>query len=833
MKPVPALLLLLALSVTCSALAADYHFSVSGDDHAGDGSRTTPWASISKANTLDLEPGDRLLFKGGETFSTALNGLTHLLEDPGFESGTLDAWEFTFDRDGGSTSVVLDKRDVYAATLSGKGIAGRGRSATELFVPGRTYTLCFLASRTGQGGAWAAAGVTFGAKGEEISAGTAEIASAPFARASWTTYGVTFTAPEGFDHALIWMYKGTGESSVHFADFEIRESIPLTMTAEDSGTPTTPVIIGTYGPGRAIISSPFSTAYSATNVGGIEIRGVDFRGDGRRISGQHGLHFLADGEAGEKFEHIVLDRIVVGGFGDRGILLQGNAALSGFRGVSLTNAEVYGNGFAHPTQGTSGGFEMRGHAEPLEKSISHENVYLGHSAFHGNASSGAVLASLRNGTIEHCRAYGNSGGNAGLGLWVWEVDNVLVQHNVSHDNWAPDKDGGGIDLDGGTTNSTVQYNYTFDNGGAGYLLAQYAGASRMGGNVFRYNISQDDGWAVGFGGITVFSGQGNLPADETVFHNNVVYASKGASSAVRFLSGGERVKNVRFYNNVFMTCGGRPLLRTRATLHRSNRFAGNSYHAAGGGFLVDWLGTRHSSLASWLAASDQERLDGTLMAVSEDPMLTAPGLGDTDAGSTVLEAFRAYAPKPGSPLIDAGIDLWDWFGRSPGLSDIRGAAIPFGNGYDIGAVEASNRIANGGFEEGMTGWGWWGEAAPSDAAPHLGASALRIGNGAGGAVALVTGSISTGAAYRLQAWGKVGSVGDAGTVGFTFKKEGLTIAEHSREITATSYEPTLIEFAAPEDFDSAHAWVLKPLGSGVLWVDEFELVELRPAGMPN
>jgi hypothetical protein len=92
---------------------------------------------------------------------------------------------------------------------------------------------------------------------------------------------------------------------------------------------------------------------------------------------------------------------------------------------------------------------------------------------------------------------------------------------------------------------------------------------------------------------------------------------------------------------------------------------------------------------------------------------------------------------------------------------------------------------------------------------------------------------SAGAAYRLQAWGKVGFEGDAGTVGFTFKKEGLTIAEHSREITGISYEQTLIEFAAPEDFDSAHAWVLKPLVNGVLWVDEFELVELRSVRMPN
>jgi hypothetical protein len=50
------------------AFARDYYFRAAGNDGVGDGSRRAPWQTIAKLNTLDLEPGDRVLFRAGETF---------------------------------------------------------------------------------------------------------------------------------------------------------------------------------------------------------------------------------------------------------------------------------------------------------------------------------------------------------------------------------------------------------------------------------------------------------------------------------------------------------------------------------------------------------------------------------------------------------------------------------------------------------------------------------------------------------------------------------------------------------------------------------------------
>src|SRR3712207_8524244 len=50
-------------------------------------------------------------------------------------------------------------------------------------------------------------------------------------------------------------------------------------------------------------------------------------------------------------------------------------------------------------------------------------------------------------------------------------------------------------------NSIMQYNYSHDNYGAGYLLARYSSAPAMSNLTIRYNISENDGRKNDYGGI--------------------------------------------------------------------------------------------------------------------------------------------------------------------------------------------------------------------------------------------------------------------------------------------------------------------------------------------
>lgn len=59
----------LVMAVAGRALARSYYFSAQGNDASGDGTRAAPYQTIAHLNTLDLEAGDRVLFRAGDTFT--------------------------------------------------------------------------------------------------------------------------------------------------------------------------------------------------------------------------------------------------------------------------------------------------------------------------------------------------------------------------------------------------------------------------------------------------------------------------------------------------------------------------------------------------------------------------------------------------------------------------------------------------------------------------------------------------------------------------------------------------------------------------------------------
>jgi hypothetical protein len=92
-----------------------------------------------------------------------------------------------------------------------------------------------------------------------------------------------------------------------------------------------------------------------------------------------------------------------------------------------------------------------------------------------NSGSGIVLGSVNNATIERSLAYNNgwlcTAPEGPVGIWTYDSNNVTIQFNESHHNrTGGPADGGGFDLDQNTSNSRLQYNYSHDNEGAGFLL---------------------------------------------------------------------------------------------------------------------------------------------------------------------------------------------------------------------------------------------------------------------------------------------------------------------------------------------------------------------------
>jgi hypothetical protein len=140
-----------------------------------------------------------------------------------------------------------------------------------------------------------------------------------------------------------------------------------------------------------------------------------------------------------------------------------------------------------------------------------------------HSGSGIILADVDGGRIERCVASDNgwrcdSREGGPVGIWTHDSNAVVIQHNRSSRNRTGGRfDGGGFDLDGGVTNSVMQYNYSHDNEGAGFLLAQYESARPFFGNVVRHNVSWNDGRRNSYGAIHLF---GDM-ADTKIYDNRI------------------------------------------------------------------------------------------------------------------------------------------------------------------------------------------------------------------------------------------------------------------------------------------------------------------------
>ena len=477
----------------------------------------------------------------------------------------------------------------------------------------------------------------------------------------------------------------------------------LFLTAEDAGTPTQPVVIGSYGAGRAKIKAGNGSGVTVLNAGGIEVKDLIVTGNDYKTNVGSGIKIVNELTDSQKLEYIRVQNVEAFGFGRKknpslglqppngcGIFVGGYASdknKSGYEDVRITNCVTYQNEYF--------GILITGYWQDDPDTYANSDVYVGYckmydnpgdpNYFENHSGSGILMEDVDGGMIEYCEAY-NNGYDTGcrpggpIGIWAAVVNNVIIQCCESHHNRARAGDGGGFDFDGGTTNSILQYNYSHDNDGAGYLVCSYKNAPHTyDNNILRYNISVNDGRKNYSKGIMVLTGSPKEdPIHNTQIYGNTIYSS--ISSAIFF--GRRGIYNTKVYNNLFITANNKMLLEGYPDKPMTT-FAGNAYWSVDGKY--NFIG--YKSLEDWRAATGQETLNGTPVGMVIDPKVTNLGSNSTIGDPTKLHTLVAYRLQKDSPLIDTGIDLRSLFGINPGNRDFYGNPIPQGKGFDIGAHE--------------------------------------------------------------------------------------------------------------------------------------------------
>jgi len=443
------------------------------------------------------------------------------------------------------------------------------------------------------------------------------------------------------------------------------------------------VVVGSFGNGRATLDGGTGSAILVENAGGVIVENLIVRGEGRPANTGSGVRVINTLPGGVKLSFIRIRGIDAAGFGRAGIFVGGLATdgkQSGFEDVRVEDCGVHNNVFygiliGGPWDDDHSETVMSGPQESgLRPGYTNRNVYIGNCRAWRNegdpdyrknhSGNGILVADTDGAVIEHCVAWENGrlctkapGGPCGI--WTAGSNRVTIQHCESFRNHTgPDTpDGDGFDLDGGVTNSVVQYNYSHDNDGVGFLLCSYKGAPHeWRNNIVRFNISDNDGRARQANIAIAFSTDEPELADAELYNNTVLVepAAEGNLPVVVRLEG--RIRRARFRNNFFEATSGCALVDNR-TDGSGLRFEGNAYWTDAGPVRFLWAGNEYTSLEAWRNATGQEILAGKPVGLIADPHLTLFGRGMVVGDPRRLPALPAYRLLPNSPLVGAGVDL--------------------------------------------------------------------------------------------------------------------------------------------------------------------------------
>ena len=424
----------------------------------------------------------------------------------------------------------------------------------------------------------------------------------------------------------------------------------------DSGLKEKPVIITSYGKGKAEIFGGTGNAVVISECKNLEISNLKTTGSGRK-SNQNGNGIEIFGSS-----HITIHGIETSGFQNAGLWI------NGCDHITLSEVHAFSNGFT----GIGTDYRHWNYQIQIRDCIVENNP--GHPGIRDNHSgSGILLASVKNGLVERCEACYNGwdmprAGNGPVGIWTWNSDSVVIQHCLSHHNKSPDMDGGGFDFDGGVTNSVLQYNFSHHNSGAGYLVCQFAGAEReLADNTLRFNISLDDGLGCHFAGIMIYAGGEKFKS--TCFYNNTIVNT--FHSAINFDGIPAYLENppeLCFFNNVFIS-GKEQILNLN--LVPGTILSGNLYWAYGdGGFSVE----EYRNFGEWVQNSGYEKQGDHISGWFTDPLIDMnfSSLPESTAG---LSQLTLFSPVKGSSLRGNGIIIPGDYVKSAGMKDFNGKEV--------------------------------------------------------------------------------------------------------------------------------------------------------------
>jgi hypothetical protein len=343
------------------------------------------------------------------------------------------------------------------------------------------------------------------------------------------------------------------------------------------------------------------------------------------------------------------------GFAWHGIMVDASQRSRGYEQVRIERCVASGNRHAGIMVygGNPTGRNWRPHARVLIQDCSTYDNAGDPGELRHHSGSGILLDGVDSGVVRRCVASNNGrecrnerGGP--VGIWTHASRNIVIEHCEAFGNQSCLHDGGGFDLDAGSEDCVLRFNFSHHNHGPGFLVYTYSGASYSDrSNRVHGNVSWNDGSAsTGYGGIQIGAESGCRVVGLLVYDNTVV-APPRSVAALKVM--GHSIQALISSNLVVAASHG--ALVSISGYDHSVRFEGNQYWREDGVpvFLVD---------AQWVIP----RLDAWKNATGPDFRFTAGGERFADPGLT-LRMPKVRRSAPAVPLWpEIQLDARPWIG---------------------------------------------------------------------------------------------------------------------------------------------------------------------------
>jgi hypothetical protein len=429
------------------------------------------------------------------------------------------------------------------------------------------------------------------------------------------------------------------------------------LSFHGSGSPGKPILIGKYGAGQNPVlegQGLVQNTIQLTNQHHIEIQDLAITNYGPAIEFRRGIYIQAEDMG--TVRHILLRRLEVSNVNGTmdGDISKNNGGIlfeiSGSATPTLFDTLVVEDCYIHDVDRTGianlSSWDTRTSTTDGDWTPSKNMIYRNNTFERTGANALIVRVAFRplieHNLFSHCsvKGSGNASFSFNTNYATWQYNEACyTQFNSG------DEDAGGFDSDYNSKFTTIQYNYSHDNGFGALLVTGGPGNAFNDGTVIRYNVLANNGDHV----IRTSGG-----ATNTTIYNNTIYSRIGLTNiALAWHKSWEGYSSTtKYYNNIFQVMGAGASFDLGSST--GNTFDYNLYYG--------------TTITNEPADAHKIKLN---------PLLEAP-----DSLGSLPDSVFDYRIRQYSPAINSGMSVTG----SP-LKDIEGNTIPTYGIPDRGAFE--------------------------------------------------------------------------------------------------------------------------------------------------